>query len=56
MLFSLIGGIAATLSAMDAMLDSQFSLPCYAGLFSSELLNLNNKTKDFLNNTTLITA
>jgi hypothetical protein len=36
LLFGLIGGIAATISAMNAMLNSQFSGPCYAGLFQQE--------------------
>jgi hypothetical protein len=32
LLFALVGGLAATLSAMNAMLSSEFSAPCYAGL------------------------
>jgi len=33
LLFAVVGGGAATISAMNAMINSEFSEPCYAGLF-----------------------
>ncbi|KAI6215446.1 Amino acid transporter, transmembrane family-containing protein [Aphelenchoides besseyi] len=36
LLFALVGGGAATISAANAMLNSEFSAPCYAGVFSSQ--------------------
>lgn len=50
MILSLIGGTAATLSAINAMLNSKFSPPCYAGLFTSNY----NEVKELTNTTTLI--
>jgi len=36
LLVAVVGGAAATVSAMGAMFDSEFSPPCYLGLFSPE--------------------
>jgi hypothetical protein len=36
LLFAIIGGGAATISAMNAMINSELSPPCYAGLFVSQ--------------------
>lgn len=33
--FAIVGGGTASFSAMSAMLDSEFSQPCYAGLWTS---------------------
>lgn len=35
-MIAIIGGGAATISAMNAMINSDFSPPCYAGIFSSQ--------------------
>jgi hypothetical protein len=32
LVFALVGGLAATISAANAMLNSEFSPPCYVGL------------------------
>lgn len=34
LIFAFVGGTAATLSAMNAMISSEFSPPCYASLFT----------------------
>ncbi|KAI1724606.1 transmembrane amino acid transporter protein [Ditylenchus destructor] len=36
LLFGILGGLAATFSAMNAMLSSEFSPPCYSGIFTTE--------------------
>jgi vesicular inhibitory amino acid transporter len=36
LLIAFIGGTAATLSAMNAMINSDFSPPCYAGIFTRQ--------------------
>lgn len=42
-----IGGLAATWSAMNVMLGAEFSPPCYAGIFRSAPAVLDNATIPF---------
>ncbi|CAD5222423.1 unnamed protein product [Bursaphelenchus xylophilus] len=37
LVFAVCGGTAGTVSAMNAMFNSEFSAPCYAGIFSKQL-------------------
>ncbi|KAL3103111.1 hypothetical protein niasHS_002297 [Heterodera schachtii] len=39
LLFALVGGLAATVSAMNAMLGSELSAPCYVGMFTKLFSN-----------------
>ncbi|VDK44068.1 unnamed protein product [Anisakis simplex] len=48
--FGLIGGFAATWSAMHAMLGAEFSQPCYAGIFQSTSEVIENGTNPVFRN------
>lgn len=50
--FGIVGGLAATLSATNAMVSSEFSPPCYSGLFTSKNIPAPADHDDFMGNST----